>query len=165
MPRVYSRVPGPVVALAGVLALQLALLRAPGGHVVPVREVIAQVVHADTRDIQGGFGWVDAIQLDGSLDNLRLPVFEAVLGQAARKQEANNKQGKAIDHNLLHECESVLNNLHTDLSSLMHVITKSVYLSQSQCSSLQTFIILLNHVDISKEYIGDVEILRDAEVL
>ena len=103
--------------------------------------------------------------LDGSLDNLRLPVFEAVLGQAARKQEANNKQGKAIDHHLLHECESVLNNLHTDLSSLMHVITKSVYLSQSQCSSLQTFIILLNHVDISKEYIGGVEILRDAEVL
>ena len=96
--------------------------------------------------------------LDGSLDNLRLPVFEAVLGQAARKQEANNKQGEAIDHHLLHECESVLNNLHTDLSSLMHVITKSVYLSQSQCSSLQTFIILLNHVDISKEYIGDVEI-------
>ena len=93
--------------------------------------------------------------LDGSLDNLRLPVFEAVLGQAARKQEANNKQGEAIDHNLLHECESVLNNLHTDR---MHVITKSVYLSQSQCSSLQTFIILLNHVDISKEYIGDVEI-------
>ena len=97
------------------------------------------------------------------LDNLRLPVFEAVLGQAARKQEANNKQGKAIDHNLLHECESVLNNLHTDLSSLMHVITKSVYLSQSQCSSLQTFMIY--DVDISKEYIciGDVEMY--AEVL
>ena len=81
---------------------------------------------------------------------IRLPVFEAVLGQAARKQEANNKQCKAIDHHLLQECESVLDNLHTDLSSLMHVITKSVYLSQ--CSSLQTFIILLNHVDISKEY-------------
>ena len=88
--------------------------------------------------------------LDGSFNNLRLPVFEAVLGQAARKQEANNKQGEAIDHHLLQECESVLDNLHTDLSRLMHVITKSVYLSQ--CSSLQTFIILLNHVDISKEY-------------
>ena len=55
--RVYSRVPGPVVALASVLALQLALRSAPRGHVVPVREVIAQVVHADTRDIGfwGGF--------------------------------------------------------------------------------------------------------------
>ena len=134
--RVYSRVPGPVVALAGVLALQLALRSAPRGHVVPVRQVIAQVVHADTGDI--GF-W------GGGFDNLRLPVFETVLGQAARKQEANNKQGEAIDHHLLQECESVLDNLHTDLSSLMHVITKSVYLSQ--CSSLQTFIILLNHVD------------------
>ena len=61
VPCVYSRVPGPVVALAGVLALQLALSSAPRGHVVPVREVIAQVVHPDTRDIQGGFGWVDAI--------------------------------------------------------------------------------------------------------
>ena len=55
--RVYSRVPGPVVALAGVLALQLALRSAPRGHVVPVREVIAQVVHPDTEDIgfRGGF--------------------------------------------------------------------------------------------------------------
>ena len=106
--------------------------------------------------MSSGWVWVGGCH---PLDNLRLPVFEAVLGQAARKQEAaNNKQGEAIDHHLLHECESVLNNLHTDLSSLMHVITKSVYLSQSQCSSLQTFIILLNHVDISKEYIGDVEI-------
>ena len=57
VPRVYSRVPGPVVALAGVLALQLALRSAPRGHVVPVREVIAQVVHPDTGDIDfwGGF--------------------------------------------------------------------------------------------------------------
>ena len=55
VPRVYSRVPGPVVALAGVLALQLALRSAPRGHVVPVREVIAQVVHPGTEDI--GF-WV-----------------------------------------------------------------------------------------------------------
>ena len=139
VPRVYLRVPGPVVALASVLALQLALRSAPRGHVVPVREVIAQVVHADTGHI---------VFWSGGFDNLRLPVFEAVLGQGARKQEANNKQGEAIDHHLLQECESVLDNLHTDLSSLMHVITKSVYLSQ--CSSLQTFIILLNHVDISK---------------